>query len=407
VNGYGRVHVDSVLSGAAEHGVRLVAAIDPEAAACGRLAELRAAGAAIHGDLADFYRGGGAADLVVISAPIHLHVPLSELALANGSHVLCEKPLGATVQEAAGLLRAERDAGRFVAIGYQGSFARAVQELKRDILSGVLGRPRRLKTITLWPRAASYYARNGWAGALKTPGGEWVLDSPVNNATSHYLHNMLFLLGEREDACAVPVRVTAELYRANAISNYDTAALRVLTSGGAEILFYTTHAVARELGPLATYEFERGVVRYTHGVENRFTAVLESGEVRDYGAPDADRNGKLWDCVDAVRSGGRPVCGVAAASAQTLCMNGAQDSAGAITDFPSALVSRTAGDDPVTVVAGLDALMIQAFGANVLLAELGGVEWARGGRPLDVTAYASFPGGRGNCRAGRAGGLRI
>ena len=35
--------------------------------------------------------------------------------------------------------------GVFVAIGFQWSFSRAVQALKRDVMAGVLGKPKRLR----------------------------------------------------------------------------------------------------------------------------------------------------------------------------------------------------------------------------------------------------------------------
>jgi len=78
--------------------------------------------------------------------------------------VLCEKPVSATVQEALRMAAAEKQARGFVAIGYQWSFADAIQSLKRQILAGDLGRPRRLRTLVSWPRDAAYYARTGWAG---------------------------------------------------------------------------------------------------------------------------------------------------------------------------------------------------------------------------------------------------
>jgi len=34
-----------------------------------------------------------------------------------------------------------------------------------------------------------------------------VLDSPVNNATAHYLHNMFYVLGHATDASAMPACV--------------------------------------------------------------------------------------------------------------------------------------------------------------------------------------------------------
>src|SRR5690606_34582742 len=108
--------------------------------------------------------------------------------------------------------------------------------------SGAFGKPKRLRTIVLWPRSDRYYAR-GWAGKLRDQAGNLVMDSVANNATAHYIHNMFYVLGRATDESARPARVTAELYRANRIENYDTAAMRVHTEDGVELLYFGSHAV--------------------------------------------------------------------------------------------------------------------------------------------------------------------
>ena len=130
-------------------------------------------------------------------------------------------------------------------IGYQWSFSKAIQSLKNDIIKGLFGKPIRLKTLALWPRDDEYYGRNNWAGRIKENQGKWVLDSPMNNAVAHYLHNMFYVLGFEVDSSAVPKQVIAECYRANPIENYDTAVCRILTTDDVEILFYASHASHR------------------------------------------------------------------------------------------------------------------------------------------------------------------
>ena len=129
-----------------------------------------------------------------------------------------------------------------MAVGYQWSFSPAVQALKDDIRSGLFGAARKLKCLYLWPRDEGYYARNDWAGKRKDAEGAWVLDSPVQNAMAHDLHNMFYVLGKTRETSARPAEVEAELYRANAIENFDTAAARIRTEEGVEILFFVSHA---------------------------------------------------------------------------------------------------------------------------------------------------------------------
>lgn len=395
IGGYGDEYLGELLNTPAERGVHLVAAIDPKPERSRHIDEVRKRGIPVFPDLAAFY-ATSSADLVVISAPIHLHAPLTCLALSRGSFVLCEKPLCATIQEALQMAEAERTSGRSVAIGYQWSFSPAIQALKRDIMTDEFGRPVRLKTLVLWPRRKSYYARGRWAGAIRSADGQWILDSPVNNATAHYLHNMLYILGTTRDTSARPVEVQSELYRANPIENYDTAALRCRTENGVEILFYSTHAVPTAVGPLFRYEFEKGVVQYggpDH--QDRIVAHFNDGRLREYGDPNAEVFNKLWQSVESIRSGAPLVCTVRTATPHTLCVNGAQESVPEITVFPVPLVKteENAAKDCLTWVEGLRESFVQCYDQGILPAEQGSISWTRGGRIVDLRNYRSFPGG--------------
>mgnify|MGYP001596271408 CR=1 FL=1 len=395
IGGYGDTYLGELLAAPPERNVQIAGAVDPQPERSPHLDEVRRRGIPLFPDLASFY-AQAAADLTVISAPIHLHCPLTCLALSRGSSVLCEKPLCATVQEAAEMAEAEEKAGRFVAIGYQWSFSPAIQALKRDVMAGEFGRPVRLKTVLIWPRKKSYYNRSPWAGAMKSSDGRWVLDSPVNNATAHYLHNMFYILGDARDTSARLAEVRAELYRANPIENYDTAALRCRTESGAEILFYSTHAVSSAVGPLFRYEFEKGVIQYGPDHSEPIVARLHDGRIREYGDPNGDVFNKLWHSVESVRGGAPLACGIRAALPHTLCMNGAQDSVKAIAAFPAELVKveEDPSGDSLTWVEGLQETFIQCYDEGILPAEHGVLKWARAGRTVSLRRYRFFPGGK-------------
>jgi predicted dehydrogenase len=392
LGGYGQVYLAALLDQRDDTRFRVVAGVDPAPQNCTRLAELQALGVPVYRSLQQFHRCGGA-DLAVISSPIHRHCSQTCLALSHDSHVLCEKPVAATVQDVDRMIRARDRAGKHVAIGYQWSFSTPIQRLKQDILAGHFGAPRRLKSLCLWPRDETYYRRNNWAGRQFDARGAWVLDSPANNAMAHDLHNMLYLLGPRVDASAQPVAVVAELYRANDIDNFDTAALRVSTDSGTEILFYGSHAIAEEGGPEFCFEFERATVTYTTG-QSPIIARLSDGSSRNYGGPnDQPHATKLWTCLAALSGNGTIPCGLEAARSQTLCANGAQDSAGAPIDFPRELV-HVKGEAPQRLVwvTGLADTLRQCYAGGVLPSETG-VGWARAGRRIDLRGYRHFPGG--------------
>jgi predicted dehydrogenase len=392
IGGMGAVYVDELLDHAAGEDFTIVGAVDPAPDRCPRLADLRAAGVAIFPDLAEFY-DARRADLAVISSPHHFHSLQTIAALERGSYVLCEKPAAGTIQEARAMAAAERRTGRWAAIAYQWSFSDAVQALKADILAGRFGRPIRLACLYTWPRGLAYYGRNAWAGRLRTAEGEWVLDGPANNAFAHDLHNMFYILGPDVRSCSFPVELQGEIYRANAIENYDTAAARILTDGGAEVLFWISHASLRDRGPVLCYEFERGVVS-GDGRGSELKAVFTDGTTRAYGNPDATPMKKMWDAIRAVRTGIPPVCGVAAASGQTLAVNGLQDSRPDVLEIPSSLrIVEQAGRDEWIRIGDLDEAWQRCFDQRRLPSEIG-IPWARAGRRLDLRGYRDFPGSR-------------
>lgn len=79
-------------------------------------------------------------DGVVISAPVRAHYQLAREALLHGKHVLVEKPLTASVAEAEDLVRLARERGLTLMAGHTFEYSPAVNELKRLVESGDLGK---------------------------------------------------------------------------------------------------------------------------------------------------------------------------------------------------------------------------------------------------------------------------
>lgn len=115
-----------------------------------------------------------------------------------------------------------RDAAKLpVGIGFQDTHADTTSQLKRRLLDGELGDIKHATVYACWPREDAYYGRASWAGAMKR-NGVWVLDSPANNAISHFIMWPLFVMGPTMSEAAVPQRIEAELYRAGRASNAST-----------------------------------------------------------------------------------------------------------------------------------------------------------------------------------------
>ncbi len=392
IGGMGSCYVKELLENPERGNFRIAGAVDPHPEHCPQLNDLKGMGVPVYPTLDDFY-SDQSASLAVISSPIQFHCRQTCLALSKGSHVLCEKPAAATIQEVREMQAAEKTAGKPVSIGYQWSFSPAIQKLKRDIAGGAFGKPRRFKCLYLWPRDEAYYGRNDWAGKKADSKRGWILDSPANNAMAHDLHNIFYLLGREKHLSAMPFEVTAELYRANPVENFDTAAVRVTLEEGVEILFLVSHASRGTNGPLFRYEFDKATVHCTSR-QSGIRAEGPEGRREEYGNPDANPMAKLWDAVEGLTRGSRTVCGLEAATSQTLCVNGAQDSMPAIKTFPKRMLHTIEESGSRRIwVDGLDEILLSCYEENLLPSEKG-VSWAAAGKKISLGNYHFFPGGR-------------
>ena len=233
--------------------------------------------------------------------------------------------------------------------------------------------------------------RNTWAGRRKANNGNWVLDSPAHNATGHYLHNCFYVLGDSRETSAWPVDVQAELYRANPVENFDTAAIRAHTRDGVEILFYTAHPVPNNIGPVLRYEFEHAIVEYDDR-GSHLLARFHNGHVKDYGSPFTNGPGKLWQAVNAVRTGEPLACDIQAAMPQVLCINGAQESMWEIAGIPQSLIHISNQDgDPLTWVEELQENLEACYDEGILPSENKNIAWAKAGELIDLRDYHQFP----------------
>lgn len=345
-------------------------------------------------DSLEEYYENNTADLVIISSPIQLHVNQTITALENGSNVLCEKPIAATIQDAIKMREVSERTGKFVAVGFQWSFCEPILNLKRDILSGVYGKPLKCKTIVQWPRTERYYNRSSWAGRIKNDAGDWILDSVANNATAHFLHNMFFLLGEKIGKSAYPAKIKAEIYRANEIENYDTFMARINTRNNMEMMFYASHAVPENIHPIFEFTFEKGRVEFDFGKDAILRGFTLDGQEKEYGNPFDDEMRKIFTCIKAIRGEEEIPCDINAASPQLITINAVSENCDIVNFAEEYLVRKPIkekdGDETTLVyVEGIKDVLIKCYEEEKLPSEKG-VAWAKECKAFDVGEYTKF-----------------
>ena len=78
-------------------------------------------------------------DVVHVCTPNVAHCPITVDAFGAGKHVMCEKPMAATTEDAQKMMDAWKKSGKKFTIGYQNRFRSDSQTLKRACDDGKLG----------------------------------------------------------------------------------------------------------------------------------------------------------------------------------------------------------------------------------------------------------------------------
>jgi hypothetical protein len=177
--------------------------------------------------------------------------------------------------------------------------------------------------------------------------GQPIYDSVLNNATAHYLMNMLFILG------APAENIRCATFRANAIETYDTAVLTA-KAAGADIFLAVSHAIheTEKQEPLFEYRYEKAAVRFgvPGGRGGSLRAYFDSGEVKDYGEVDPPYMENLWNMVDAIRGEDGILCSGETALLQTRAVEDMRVLQPEAQPFPETWVRR---EETMTWVPGL------------------------------------------------------
>lgn len=159
-------------------------------------------------------------DIVDLCTPPSLHLDQITAALAAGKHVVCEKPLVASLRDCDRLAEAEAaSTGRLMPI-FQYRFGNGLQKLKALVDQGVTGPAYTSSVEVAWRRRADYYAVP-WRGRWETELGGVLFSQAV-----HAIDMLTYIAGPPTKVFA---RVTT---RVNDIEVEDCAAISLELADG-------------------------------------------------------------------------------------------------------------------------------------------------------------------------------
>ena len=123
-------------------------------------------------------------DAVLISVPIELSARVLKKAIAANKHVMSEKPLAATAEEAVEVLKARSRTDKVIAVGENFRYRKDTKKARQVIESGEIGQPFSFQ-LTIWldieAESRQVWAERSWRRKPMHPGG-FVLDAGVHAA---------------------------------------------------------------------------------------------------------------------------------------------------------------------------------------------------------------------------------
>ncbi len=205
-------------------------------------------------------------DTVAIATPPFLHHDTVLRAVERGKHVLCEKPLALSAEEARRMVDAARDAGVVAAVNHEFRFTPGRAHLGLLAREGYLGALRSLHVQNVYPRRSRGTGPVPWNWWSDAERGGGVLGA----IGSHYIDATRAWFGEIEGVYALLDTYVSEL------PDPDTGEMRRVTSDDTAMLLMRLRNGAQaviSLGSAGASRMSRVVASGEKG-----TLVLENDE---------------------------------------------------------------------------------------------------------------------------------
>jgi len=239
-------------------------------------------------------------DAVDLCTPNFLHAPMATAALEAGKHVLCERPLARSAEEAAAMTRAAKKSDRVLMCALQHRFRADAQLLKKFVEKGDLGELFFAKAG--WLRQRSDWDSDEWRRQKRESGGGVVLDLGFQ-----MLDLSLWMLGDPRVES-----VTASVHRQRKGEVEDSASAFFRLAGGATLTLELTWGLLMEKDFAYVNLFGSGgaallnplrVHKAMHGTLVNVTPTLETSRNQYKHSVEA----QLGHFADVLRKGVKPL----------------------------------------------------------------------------------------------------
>ncbi|MBA7803233.1 Gfo/Idh/MocA family oxidoreductase [Citrobacter freundii] len=219
-------------------------------------------------------------DVVDVCTPPYVHADISIDTLHAGKHVLCEKPMAASLAECDAMIAAQKASGKMLSVIAQNRFTDAFWRLKAAVDSGLAGKICHAQVDSFWWRGHCYYDL-WWRGTWQKEGGGCTLNHAV-----HHIDAIQWMLGFPSEVVAMMSNVA-----------HDNAEVEDLS---AAIFKYSDGALTQLTASVVHHGEDQKIV--IQGEKARISAPWQvyASQSADNGFPQAGNNRELEEQLDAL-----------------------------------------------------------------------------------------------------------
>lgn len=211
-------------------------------------------------------------DVINICTPTHMHAEMAVATAQCGKHVVVEKPIACSLNDADMIIKACDDNGIKLFVVKQNRYNPPILKLKEALDEGRFGKLFYGNTTVFWYREQSYYDEHEWFRKRDKGGGVLI------NQASHNIDMLCWLMGPVESVYA---KIDTKTHR---IKTEDLGlAILKFTSGAWGTIVATTSAFPRNLEGSITILGENGSAK-VGGIQMN---EMQVWEFKDYRSEDA------------------------------------------------------------------------------------------------------------------------
>jgi predicted dehydrogenase len=212
-------------------------------------------------------------DVVNVCTPNGLHASQSLVALSEGKHVVCEKPMGLSKDECEKVIFKSLQMSKSVFCVMQNRYSPPSEWIKSVIDNKLLGDIFMVQLNCYWNRDDRYYKAGGWKGTKDLDGGT------LFTQFSHFIDIMYWLFGDIQNIngrFADFTHSTSTDFEDSGLVNFE------FINGGMGCMNYSTAVAMQNLESSMTIVGSKGSVK----IGGQYMNEVEVCNIQDYEMPE-------------------------------------------------------------------------------------------------------------------------